>query len=171
MNSMIECDVCGKIHLLAESELAFGLPDIVFSLSDEQRTSRCKISSDVVILDDNQIFLRGLLPLHVLQRNQPYNLGVWVEVSETVFDEIHRLWDDPEQHKAPPMPGLLANAVPYHPETTGLKLSIQLTDPNTRPFFYLSQAAHALFQEQTSGIDAHRAFEYSDKVSRQNWKR
>jgi len=112
--------------------------------------------------------VRGLLPLAVDNRKQNYNLGVWAEVSEEIFGRIYRLWDDPAQDTEPRMPGSLANKLPYHSDTVGLGISIQLTGPTSRPEFYVNPTGHSLYAEQSQGIDEHRAIEYSDREARKN---
>lgn len=80
MSPEIKCSTCGKVHSLSESELTFSLPDVVFALSEKEREARGKVSQDVVILDDERTFVRGLLPWRVAGRDHSYNLGVWADV-------------------------------------------------------------------------------------------
>jgi hypothetical protein len=166
MTDQVVCATCGRAHPISDSELAFGLPDVVFDLSEDEREARCRISKEIVAMDDAAFFLRGLLPLKVLGRAQEYSLGVWLEVSPDVLDRIGELWSDPEQDQEPRMPGRLANKLPFHSNTVGLFVGIQLTGPKTRPEFFLEPMEHSLYVEQARGIDEHRAIEYSDPVAR-----
>ncbi|WP_116808239.1 DUF2199 domain-containing protein [Steroidobacter cummioxidans] len=168
MADEVICESCGKPHAGAAIELAFKLPDDVFALPEQDRQSRCRISSDIVVLDDERFFIRGLVPLKVAKRNQDYALGVWAEVSEDVFGRIYDLWDDPDQSEAPRLPGTLANALPFHESTVGLTVAIQLIGTTSRPEFFLDPVEHSLFAEQSRGIDEHRAYEYSDRASRKS---
>ena len=168
MNGTVECATCGKVHPLNESELTFKLPDVIFALSSEERAARCDIDPDVCALDRKIFFVRGLLPLAVANRERSYNIGVWAEVSEDTFGRIYQLWDDPNQETEPRMPGALANKLPFHPDTLGLSISIQLTGPTSRPEFYVNAVAHSLYAEQSQGISEHRAIEYSDREARNN---
>lgn len=164
MTDVVTCSVCGKAHPLEASEFVLRLPDIIHSLSEEGRASRCDISADVCVLDRERFFVRGLLPLPVSGRMQPYNLGVWAEISSDSFRRIYERWSDPGQANEPRLPGTLANSLPLQEEDTlGLQLSIQLTGPKTRPKFYVQVPNHSLYSEQTQGIDEHRAIEYSDR--------
>ncbi|WP_218106433.1 hypothetical protein, partial [Duganella sp. SG902] len=45
--------------------------------------------------------------------------------------------------------------------TLGLRAELRLTGPATRPKIFLQVTQHQLYLEQTHGIDAHRAYEYS----------
>jgi hypothetical protein len=89
MTSQVECDTCGRVHLIDESELTFKLPDEVFDLSEGEREQRCKTSIDIVRLDGERFFIRGVLPLKVAGRRLPYSLGVWAEVSPDTFGRIY----------------------------------------------------------------------------------
>jgi len=109
MTDEIICATCGRTHPVTESELAFGLPDVVFDLPESERAERCKIGEDIVSLDDRTFFLRGLLPLKVAGRAREYCIGVWAEVSEDVLNRVLELWDDPDQGREHTMPGSLAN--------------------------------------------------------------
>jgi hypothetical protein len=168
MNGTVKCATCGRSHAMSESELTFQLPDVIFAMSSEERAARCDINADVCALDRQRFFLRGLLPLAVNNRKLNYNLGVWAEVPEEVFGRIYRLWDDPAQDAEPRMPGSLANKLPYHPDTVGLGISIQLTGPESRPEFYVNAVEHSLYAEQSGGINEHRAVEYSDREARED---
>jgi hypothetical protein len=166
LTTQVECVTCGRVHPLDESELTFKLPDEVFGLSEEDRLQRCQMNADIVHLDGQRYFLRGVLPLKVAGRRQPYNIGTWAEVSPDVFGRIYDRWDDADQDQEPRLPGVLANAVPFHPSAVQLRVGIQLTGPKSRPEFHLEPIEHSLYDEQARGIDEHRALEYSDPEAR-----
>ena len=166
MTGEVICESCGKIHRLEETELAFRLPDPIFALSPEEQDSRCHISDDICAIDQERLFLRGLIPLPVPGREKKYNLGVWAEVDAETFGAIYKLWTDPLQADSGPYSGKLANAVPYFPNTVGLDLIIRLTGPTTRPEYYLQDKAHGLYLEQKIGISTHRILEYGDRTLR-----
>ena len=165
MTDEVTCSQCGKVHPLADSELGFGLPDAIFALSKEDRSKRCRIQTDVCVLDRERFFLRGLLPLPVTGRAQDYRIGVWAEIAGDVYRRIHALWSDPTQADEPRLPGILASHLPMNvKESAGLPVWIHLTGPKTRPEFYMRSVHHPLYVEQTHGIDEHRALEYSDRT-------
>jgi hypothetical protein len=166
MTDAIVCAICGRSHPVSDGELTFGVPDVVFALSEDDKDARCKIGKEIVELDGARFFVRGLLPLEVFGRERDYSLGVWAEVSRDILDRIRELWSDPGQDQEPLMSAKLANKVPFHSDTVGLSLGIQLTGPTTRPRFFLDPVAHSLYIEQLCGINEHRAVEYSDPASR-----
>ncbi|MBL8267836.1 DUF2199 domain-containing protein [Steroidobacter sp.] len=155
----VVCSSCGQTHRTDVLALSFRLPDPVLHVWLQRR--RCRITSETVILDQTRYFIRGLLPLPVKPGDRTYFIGVWAELPPEVFQRIMEVWNDDAQASAPGMPGELANALPFHENTLGLRLRLQLTGPNTRPDFALVPVEHTLFAEQALGIDAHRAHEYS----------
>ena len=167
MTETVACSVCGKVHRIEDSELVFKLPDIIHGLPRDERDKRCDISPDVCALDRERFFLRGLLPIPVSGRSQPYNVGVWAEISLETYRRIYERWDDPDQRDEPRLPGTLANNVPLHGmETLGVDISIQLIGQRSRPAFYVEMDGHPLKREQVQGVDEHRAIQYSTYAHR-----
>lgn len=154
------CNECGKEHAADEIELTFKHPDPVIALSPESRAAEVQENSDLCIIKAERFFVRAVLPLPVLQRDHPYNLGVWVELQQSDFERIYELWDDLDQSSEPPFAVSLANAIPTLGNTNGLKAQLRLTGPTTRPQVYLALDDHPLAREQNLGISTHRVSEY-----------
>ena len=162
MTESVTCSVCGQVHPIEDSELVLVLPDVIHGLAADERDARCKISADVCVLDRERFFLRGLLPIPVSGRSNPYNIGVWAEVPLETYRRVYDRWDDPDQRDEPRLPGALANNVPLQGrDTLGVEISIQLIGQKSRPEFYVESDGHPLNREQTQGIDEHRAIQYS----------
>ena len=155
------CTECGHEHPLEELELTFLRPDVVAALQAEERRSRVQENNDLCVLDGERFFVRGLLPLPVTGRGHPYNVGIWVEVSQPTFERVYELWDEVDQADEPAFKVEIANDIPIQPPACGLSASLELTGPTTRPVVALSPAEHPLFGEQSCGITAHRAAQYS----------
>lgn len=166
MTDLMICGVCGGLHPKEAIELTFRLPDVVFELSDEERTRRCNMGTSLCVLDHSRFFVRGLLPLPVHGQALPYRIAIWAEVDEQTFADIYHLWDAPNQAEYPPTPATLANNVPTVPATRGMTITIRLTGPKTRPEFFLADSDHPLAREQSCGIVAHRALEYTQQTER-----
>ncbi|WP_128003656.1 DUF2199 domain-containing protein [Piscinibacter defluvii] len=158
------CAECGYEHPLDELELTFVRPDEVAALSTEEREARIQENKDLCVLDGKRFFIRALLPLPIAERERPYNVGIWVEVSQQTFERVYELWDDEEQAEEPAFNAEVANDIPIHPPSLGLSASLSLTGPTTRPVVSLSPAEHPLVGEQLRGITAHRAAQYSSLI-------
>ncbi|EKT4471856.1 DUF2199 domain-containing protein [Pseudomonas sp. CJQ_7] len=90
-------------------------------------------SDDIELVSAERFFVRATLPLPVLQRDEPYSGGVWVELMQPDFERIYEQWDAPHQSSEPPFSVSLANSIPTFGDTNGLHAQLRLTGPTTRP--------------------------------------
>jgi len=160
MSELIKCSCCDKMLPANQMELTFGLPDEIFSLSKKDREERTEGCTDLYILDDNRFFVRGLLPLPIKNQND-YCLGAWAEISEKDFERIEDLWDTDVGADEPRIKATLSNSMPYTLSNGLTELEIQLQDSKSRPLFYVTSTSCTLYEEQSKGITAHRAYEYT----------
>lgn len=165
MNELIKCSCCDKMLPANQMELTFGLPDEIFALPEQEKEVRTEGSTDLYVLDGNRFFVRGLIPLPIENR-EDYCLGAWAEVSEKDFDRIEELWDVDVRAEEPRINATLANAFPYTLSDGVVELEIQLQDSKSRPMFYITSHGCTLFDEQSNGIPAHRAFEYTSYTNK-----
>jgi len=163
--NMSICEECGIEHPIEGLELSFRRADVVAELSAEELTTRAQENNDLCVLDGDRFFVRTVLPLPVIKRETPYNIGLWVEVSQCAFERIYELWEEPGQADEPAFPAHIANDIPFHPSTIGLAATVSLTGPTTRPKVTLLAAEHPLVREQGSGITVHRASQYSSSFA------
>jgi len=108
-----------------------------------------------------RFFIRAVLPLRVVDWDNPYRIGIWVELDRVAYARVLELWDDPSQSKEPSLHAKLANDIPSFPSTCGMPVRLQLTGPKTRPDVLVPAGDHPLHREQCLGITSHRANEYS----------
>ena len=156
-----KCSQCGRVHSSSELELIFKRPDAVVALPEGQRRSEVKESDDLCAIRSERFFIRAVLPLPVREWEDPYRIGVWVELEQSAFDRVLQLWEDPAQDKEPPFNAVLANDIPSFRSTCGLQVRLKLTSPKTRPNVLVPESEHPLHREQCLGITTHRANEYS----------
>ncbi|MDQ0667600.1 DUF2199 domain-containing protein [Pseudomonas sp. W2I6] len=154
------CNQCEEEHRIDEMELAFRRPDAVMALSQDDRESGVQENNDLAIIGGKQFFIRALLPLPVLGREEVFHIGIWVRIQQLDFERVYELWDDPQQSSEPPFSVTIANDIPGLPATCGLPAMLNLTDPANRPKVTLIASNHPLSLEQCRGITAHRAHEY-----------
>ena len=48
---------------------------------------------EIFVIDGKTFFIRGHLPIRVLDDPQPFGLGLWATVSRESFDRYVELWD------------------------------------------------------------------------------
>jgi hypothetical protein len=155
------CSKCGEDHPLEEMELTFRRPDDVVSLSQGDRKRFLQENNDLCIIEGKRFFIRGVLPIPVESRKLPYNIGLWVEVSQATFERVYALWESEEQLSEPPFPASIANEIPISPASLGHEAELHLAGPTTRPNVFLKSSVHPLYAEQSRGIDVHRVSEYT----------
>ncbi|MBZ0167338.1 MAG: DUF2199 domain-containing protein [Candidatus Omnitrophica bacterium] len=155
------CSVCGEIHSLSEMELSFRRPDAVCELVAAEREATCQESDDLCTIRAGHFFIRGVLPLPVQGRNDPYRIGVWAEVAEEDYTRILQLWDDPDQAAEAPFAAKIANHIPTLPQTRGVAASLSLRGPTTRPDIHVGDPGHPLYEEQLVGITENRVDHYN----------
>jgi hypothetical protein len=160
------CQQCGQDHPIDDLELAFRRPDVIAAMDPEEREQTVKEDNDLCAIKWSKYFVRALLPLRVSGRDEPYCIGIWVEVEQPTFSRVLELWSEPGQAGEEPFDARIANSIPILPHTLGLPVKLHLTGPTTRPRAYLGAQEHPLALEQSQGITAHRAHEYSALFSR-----
>jgi hypothetical protein len=125
-------------------------------LTDEERSSRAKLSTDLCSIDDKQFFLRGLLELPIkpetMMLQTPssgrdsvnsdnndiykdirlwprFRWGVWVQVSAEDFNRILQDWCKEGRESMEPVAGELAtNIGVYSSPTIGLKVKLKIQE-------------------------------------------
>ena len=137
---MTVCEQCQIEHPLDEMELSFKWPDVIAELSPAERSDIAQENSDLSVLSGERFFVRAVLPVPVIGRSRPYNLGVWVEVDQLSFERIYLLWDNAGQAAEPAFSAILANAIPLLPQTIGLGAQLQLSGPTARPVIQIGRA-------------------------------
>lgn len=155
------CSVCGEYHPVSDMELSFRRPDRICEMPEAEREAECQESDDICVIRREHFFVRGVLPLPIPGGNQPYRIGLWVELNEEDFRRVLELWEEPAQAHEAPFAVRIANHIPQLPETLGLCASLRLTGPATRPDVLVGDPEHPLHVEQLNGISRDRIDEYN----------
>jgi hypothetical protein len=139
----------------------FRRPDAISALTSDEKRGRVLESNDRCALRGeggaHRYFVRGVLPVRLLDGSGTAAWGLWAEVSETDATVIHDQWDAPDQSATPLMTARLANRVPGYPDTVGLPVSLQLTGPKSRPTLSFSRdSIHPFARECMAGVSARR---------------
>ena len=126
------------------------MPDAVWDLSDEEYESQVRIDSDKCIYQDKH-FLRGVAYIPIKDCVESFGWGVWVEVDESDFFNYMKKYDQDNSNE-PVFIGLIANEIPKHENTLGLKVEVQLGDEDQRPTLTVKDKQHQLYTDQRLGI-------------------
>lgn len=158
----VRCSCCGETVALDEAELAFRTPDAYHALDAEAKARPDTFcDGNFCVVAGTNHYVRGLIPLPVHGTDEAYCIGAWFELDAADWQHVRRTWDESGNDASPALRGRLANALPHHaPPTLGLAVDVQPHD-ETWPTARVVDAAHALAQEQSAGISAHRARAYT----------
>jgi hypothetical protein len=143
---------------------AFAQPDYISKLLPWDRESRCKISEDWCIVDEELFYIRGCLEIPIIGSSEPFSLGVWSTLSVDDFDMTMELWSDPSRVNEPPYLGMLANDIPFYENTRVLQTKVQTRKPGERPLIFVPDK-HPLGIDQRDGITAERVAEFEKMVT------
>ncbi|MBX3505607.1 MAG: DUF2199 domain-containing protein [Parvibaculum sp.] len=153
------CRCCGKRYETLPLDFATDAPASWLALSERDREERTRISADVCIVDDKDIFIRGCLEIPILDHPEKFTWGLWVSVSEQSYERIVELWGGSVPDNEPPKFGWLCNSVGIYPPAVGLKTNLHLRSDGLRPLIELEPTNHPLALDQRDGISMERVKE------------
>jgi len=153
------CRCCGKQFDTLPLDFACQAPDHWFQIPESERALRGKLDSDVCLLDDRDIFVRGCLEIPIIGQDDCFIWGVWVSVSEASFARILELWEASRIENESPKFGWLCNNISIYPTTLNLKTHLHVRDGGRRPLIELEPTDHPLAIEQHQGISIKRVEE------------
>jgi hypothetical protein len=153
------CDICGERHEGLPTDFGFRLPDEVHTLAYLDRYLRSRHNADLCTLDESRYFVRCVLGIPLLERQEEFGWGVWVEVAAEDHNNYLKRFHEAAEN-APRFRGSLANEVPGYEQTLGLSVEVQLGREDQRPKLYChATSIHALAIEQREGISRERHHE------------
>jgi hypothetical protein len=153
------CRCCGKQFNELPVSFASAAPGPWLELTEEDRSARGRIDSDICVIDRQQFFVRGCLEVPIIGYHDPFVWGVWTSVAEPSLLRVLDLWNVEVRKSEPALFGWLCNAIYGYPDTYGLKTNLHLRDDRKRPFIELEPTDHPLAIEQRTGISLSRVEE------------
>jgi hypothetical protein len=162
------CATCGKHHDTLPMDVGVATPITYDSLPPEERSTRCKLTSDLCVIDGKEFFIRGCLEIPVTDGPGPFVYGVWVSLSEKNFNRYLELWKDDSAANEPSYFGWFCTRLPNYPDTVLLKTHVHLRAGGLRPLIELEPTDHPLAVEQQNGITMRRVHEIVDPLLHRN---
>ena len=153
-----KCVSCGEWH---EGMPSFGVevPLYLYAIPEAERETRCVLTSDTCVIDQEHFFVRGCVDIPVHGETETFSWGVWVSLSRANFDRFVACFEEPNRAHIGPFFGWLSVALPLYPSTENLKTRVHLRNNGIRPFVELEPTGHPLAVEQREGITAGRVAE------------
>ncbi len=163
------CSVCGERHEEELRDIRAGLPDVVYALRELEREERAEVSDDWCRYVDEagvqHAYVRGVVHLPIIDSDDDFRFGVWIEVTARDFHRLGDLWDDGDDGGASrPFFGTLAYDLNLYPGTLGLRVALQLRDVRRLPGVILLGGDHELVRDQRRGITPARAEQLAESV-------
>jgi len=157
------CGCCGKQFNTLQLDIAFKAPDYWLQIPEGNR--RGKLGEDACIIDygddGKDIFIRGVLEVPIIGRDDYFGWGVWTSLSEESFKRALDLWTAEVIENEPPKFGWLSNEIStsLYPSTLNLATHVHLRPGKLRPAIELEPTDHPLAIEQREGITIARVEE------------
>jgi hypothetical protein len=117
------------------------------------------LDSEFCAINDENFFVRGVIPVPILGSLETFCWGVWGSLSRANFEFLITHEDDPAIADRPPMFSWLSSRIPEYPDTLSLRMQVHIQPPGTRPDFHLEKCDHPLAKEQLYGITPERVKE------------
>jgi hypothetical protein len=158
------CSSCGQFHEGLPMDFAFDEPIYAHALSPEEKETRCELTPDWCVIDNEHFFVRGRLEIPVIDGPRSFVWGLWTSLSEKNFKRTQELWNVAGRENEPPYFGWLSNSVPGYPETLNLKTRAHTRAVGERPFIELEPTDHPLAVEQREGITMARVQQIAERL-------
>lgn len=139
-------------------------PALWYMLPESQRTSRALLSADQCVVDNEHFFVRGRIPLPVVNSDDSFIWLAWVSLSAKNFERMGELWDIEGRESEPPYFGWLQSDLPYEESTLSLKTAVHTMPLGERPAIEIKSEKHQLAIEQIRGISMARVQEIVERA-------
>ncbi|WP_282609802.1 DUF2199 domain-containing protein [Pelagibius sp. Alg239-R121] len=161
------CDRCGGIHSGSPS-FANEAPYSYYELTNDERTTRARLTDDTCVIDKDSFFIRGTLEIPIEDAEDPFCWGVWVSQSEESFKRYLETFQDDQTGDgsfgwlAITMPGYRRTA--SHEQIEHLACNVEWQGKGQRPLIFPHECDHPLYTDVTDGITWDRAIELAQMV-------
>jgi hypothetical protein len=150
------CSRCGAEHDGVPLDWAYDRP----VYWEGPRSEDDWLSEDLCTWTDDAgertYFIRGVLHVPIPELGETLGYGVWSSLSESSFERVYELWDNPARVEEDPYFGWLSNTLPGYPDTLSLPLDVVVDEIDKRPSLVLHDGDHLLIEEQRRGITLER---------------
>lgn len=147
-----ECGVCGKFHAGLPMDMAYKNPANFFKIPPNERSARINSTDDICVIDNKEFYIRGILPIPVIDSNDEFRWGVWARVEEDDFKNYLQYWDGHIPKNAPSLNGYLSGGIKDYPDSDMVEVQIHLQPDDQRPIFRALSSEHQLGFDQQNGV-------------------
>lgn len=139
-------------------------PDPYYAIPENERNSRCELTTDACVIDGDHFFIRGCLEIPVVDGPRPFVWIVWTSLSKQNMERAGQLWETLGREKEPPYFGWLCTSLPLYTDTLHLKTQVHTRPVGQHPFVELEPTDHPLAVEQREGITMEKVQEIAEAL-------
>lgn len=156
------CAECGAIHRGSPS-FGYDKPPLYFTVPEDERGERVRLTADLCTIDDDTFFIRGLLEIPIHDVAEPFLWGVWVSQSQESFRRYVETFDRDQTGDL--SFGWLDVTMPGYadPSDDGeramLACDVHWRGAGDRPLIMPQECDHVLYRDCVQGISSERAVE------------
>jgi len=145
------CRCCGERFDTLPTDYHFEGPVGFLGMTEEER-SRVTKTDDICVVSKDEMYVKGLLQIPILETDLTLNYGVWCSISEATLRYIcdHEHQEYPEDD--PPRFGWLYNWPDGYMPSDHIKCKLIFRNQNLRPLVMLEPTDYPLAVEQREGV-------------------
>lgn len=157
------CSCCGKEITGLPLDYSMRLPDNILALPHSEHDNVSQPIKSLISYNDEEFYIRGVIPIEVKGTDDYLVFGVWVEVEEEGYHRAYEAWVESHDKKAifeGAIIGRLANEFPtaLYPDTFNHLLAI-FDRPEIAAQCLLKETDHPFSLEQYEGVTIERVHE------------
>lgn len=156
------CSCCGAHH--DELPLAYGADAPVPWTPEVAAAQGSELGTDQCVINGEHFFIRGVIPIPVLDAGETFEWGAWVSVSGANAVDIAQKWEREGREDSDPYFGWLSTELPSYPSTLNLKTNLHTRPVGRRSVIELEPTDHPLAVEQRTGITMARVQELAEQL-------
>jgi hypothetical protein len=164
LSTGFDCHLCGSHHDILPLSFSVKAPQAAALIPVDQLEQRVVITPDQCVIDGRDFYLRGRIPVPILELDEPFIWGVWVEVGPKDFIRTIEQWNVAGRESEPPYPGWLNSEIPLFGNTINVQVNVQTQRVGRRPHFTLIDPDHPLAIEQRNGIPMSRVIQIAGQM-------
>jgi hypothetical protein len=163
-SNSFKCGTCGKIHIGLPMDMAYKNPGGYFKIPAKERAARIYSTDDICVIDDTEFYIRGILPIPVVDSDDEFRWGLWARVEESDFIIYSNYWDGDIPVNLPAINGYLSGGMKDYPESDMTPVEIHLQSDNQRPVFKVLPNESQLGIDQQKGITMEKVHSFVEPL-------
>ena len=119
------CNTCGEWHDAPPLSYSVKAPLATIEIPMDQLEQRVVWTPDQCVIDGRDFYLRGRIPVPVVELDEPFIWGVWAKITRENFVRTNDLWAVIGRETEPAFPGRLDTELFLFGDTINLEVSVQ----------------------------------------------